>query len=319
MVAELFPGDDAWNAQRIAISIGTAVELLLKHALARQSFHLLPDRYAVETALTLDDKGTLENDLPQLTTVTGLVAFDRANAQCGLKLNKNDFERIFQVRNAAIHLGVASRTANEAAFGKMVLLTDKVFTHLGTEPSERVRYWGGEDAEKFVRAIVDQAVIEARTRYERLLRRAREDYQRLAHGLLSAGRADVIKQFAAVPPTINTAAEEASTHQCPACQNMGWVVYKVRRSHPMVEYSDDGEYGYRPVGDAYVERDGFADRFECGVCRLKLACREDLVEAAVPLEVALETDDATEAEIDDYEEALVDLHIQSMVDERRGK
>ena len=319
LVHELYPGGAAWDAQRVAISIGTAVELLLKHALARQSFHLLPDKYAVETALTLDDKGTMQDHLPQLTTVTGLVAFDRANAQCALQLNKKDFEPIFQVRNAAIHLGVASTRANEAAFKKMVLLTDRVFTHLGTEPSERVRYWGGEEAEKFVRAIVDEAVTEAKARYEQLLRRAREDYQRLARSLADAGRADVVKQFAEVTPTIDSATEEASPHQCPACQNMGWVVYEVRRSHPMVEYSDAGEYGYEPAGAAYVERDGSADRFECGVCRLKLDRRDYLVEASVPLEVELEPDDATEEEISDYEAAQVDSYIQSMIDETRGK
>jgi hypothetical protein len=84
----------------------------------------------------------------------------------------------------------------------MVLLTDRVFTHLGTEPVERVRYWGGEDAEKFVRAIVEEAVNEAKARYEQLLRRAGEDYQRLARSLADVGRAEVIKQFAEVPPTI---------------------------------------------------------------------------------------------------------------------
>ncbi|MEN4464260.1 hypothetical protein VXE65_19810 [Mycolicibacterium conceptionense] len=303
----------------MAISIGTAVELLLKYALALQSFHLLPDNFAIETALTLDGKGTAASHLPQLTTVTGTAAFDRVNKLWELKWNKKDFELIFQVRNAAIHLGVASTKANEAAFKKMVLLTDKLFTHLGTEPSARVEYWGGEEAEKFVRSIVDEAISEAKARYEQLLRRAREDYQRLERSLVEAGRAEVIKQFAAVPPTIDSPAEEASPHQCPACQNMGWVVYEVRRSHPMVEYSDNGEYGYQPVGAAYVERDGFADRFECGVCRLKLDRREYLVEAGVPLEIELEADDATEEEISDYEEAQVDLYIQSMIDEKRGK
>lgn len=319
VVNELYPGEDGWDAQRVAISIGTAVELLLKHGLARRSFHLLPDKYAVETALTLDDKGTMQDHLPQLTTVAGLVAFDRANAQCGLQLNKKDFELIFQVRNAAIHIGVASTKANEAAFKKMVLLTDRMFTHLGTEPSERVRYWGGEEAEKFVRAIVDEAISEAKARYEQLLRRAREGYQKLARGLVEAGRAEVIKQFAEVPPTIDSATEEASPHQCPACQNMGWVVYDVHRSLPMVEYSDDGEYGYEPVGAAYVERGGSADRFECGVCRLRLNRREYLIEAGVPLKVELEPDNATEEEIDDYEASQVDSYIDAMIDERRGK
>lgn len=316
LVHELYPGDSAWDARRVAISIGTAVELLLKHALVRQSFHLLPDKYAVETALTLDNKGTMQDHLPQLTTVTGLVAFDRANAQCGLQLNKKDFEQIFQVRNAAIHLGVASTTANKAAFKKMVLLTDRVFTHLSTEPSERVRYWGSKEAEKFVRAIVDEAVTEAKARYEQLLRRAREDYHRLARSLADAGRAEVIKQFAEVPPTIESASEEASPHQCPACLNMGWVVYEVQRSLPTVEYSEE-DYGYQPA--AYVDREGSADRFECGVCRLKLDRRDYLVEASVPLQVELEPDDATEEELSAYEEAQVDSYIQSMIDERRGK
>jgi hypothetical protein len=318
VVHELYPGEDEWDAQCLAISIGTAAELLLKHALALQSFHLLPDKYAVETALTLDGKGTAASHLPQLTTVAGLVAFDRANAQCGLQLNKKDFELIFQVRNSAIHLGVASTRANESAFRQMVVLIDKMFTHLGTEPSARVEYWGGEEAEKFVRAIADEAISEAKARYEQLLRRARDNYQKLAQSLVEAGRVEVIKQFAEVPPTIDSGTEEASPHRCPACQNMGWVVYEVHRSLPMVEYANDGEYGYEP-SVAYVEREGSADRFECGVCRLKLGRRDYLVEAAIPLEVELEPDDATEEEIADYEAAQVDSYIDAMIDERRGK
>lgn len=315
VVHELYPGEDGWDAQRLAISIGTAVELLLKHSLALQSFHLLPDKYAVETALTLDGKGTAAAHLPQLTTIAGLVAFDRANAQCGLQLNKKDFELIFQVRNSAIHLGVAAMEANKAAFKQMVLLTDKVFTHLGTEPPARVEYWGGEDAEKFVRAIVDEAISEAKVRYEQLLRRARDDYEKLTESLLEAGKAEVIKQFAEVPPTLNSDAEEAQSHLCPACGNMGWVVYEVQRGLPIVEYEECG----RPVGLAYVEREGSADRFECGVCRLKLDRRDYLIEAQVPLEIELDTDDATQEEVDDYEADQVDNYIDAMIDERRGK
>ena len=316
VVHELYPGEAGWDAQRLAISIGTAVELLLKHALALRSFHLLPDKYLVETALTLDAKGSARDHLPQLTTVAGLTAFERANKLCGLQLNKDDFDLIFRVRNSAIHLGVASTLANGAAFKKMVLLTDRVFTHLGTESSARIQYWGGEEAESFVRAIVDEAISEVRVRYEQLLRRATDDYQRLTESLVEAGKAEVIKQFAEVPPTINSGAEEAIPHLCPACANMGWVVYEVHRGIPMVESSDE-EFGYGAV--AYVEREGSADRFECGVCRLKLDRREYLVEAGVPLETQLDNDDATQEEIDDYEAAQVDSYIDAMIDERRGK
>ncbi|CAJ1505289.1 hypothetical protein [[Mycobacterium] burgundiense] len=318
VVHELYPGEDGWDAQRLAISIGTAVELLLKYALALQSFHLLPDKFAIETALTLDGKGTAASHLPQLTTVVGLAAFDRANGLCGLQLKKADFEQVFQVRNAALHLGVASTRANEVAFKQMVLLTDRLFTCLSTEPSTRVQYWGGEDAEKFVRAIVDKAISEARVRYEQLLRRARDDYQKLTESLVEAGKSEVIRQFAEVPPTINSGAEEVSPYQCPACHNMGWVVYEVHRSPPTVEYSEEGGYGNQPFA-AYVERDGSADRFECGVCRLKLDRRSYLVEAAVPLEIQLHPDDATQEEIDEYEADQVESHIDFMIDVARGK
>lgn len=314
---ELYPGEAGWDAQRLAISIGTAVELLLKYALALQSYHLLPDKYAVETALTLDGKGTARAHLPQLTTVAGLMAFERANKLCGLQLNKDDYEVIFQVRNSALHLGVASTRANEGAFKQMVLLTDKLFTHLSTEASARIQYWGGDDAENFVRAIVDEAISEARVRYEQLVHRARIDYQNLTRSLIEAGKADVIRQFAEVPPTINPGTEEALPYRCPACENMGWVVYEVHRGVPMVEYPDE-DLGYRPSA-AYVERDGSADRFECGVCRLKLDRREYLAEAGVPLDTQLDADDATQEEIDDYEAGQVDSYIDFMIDERRGK
>ncbi|GAA1661890.1 hypothetical protein MMUR_39780 [Mycolicibacterium murale] len=76
-----------------------------------------------------------------------------------------------------------------------------------------------------------------------------------------------------------------------------------RRSYPMVEYSEAGDYGYEPAGAAHVERNGCAERFECGVCRLKLDRRGYLVEAFIPLEVVPEPDAATEDEISEYEEA----------------
>lgn len=319
VVHELYPGEDGWDAQRLAISIGTAVELLLKHALALQSFHLLPDKYGVETALTLDGKGTPVSHLPQMATVAGTTLAERASKLWELKWGKDDFDLIFRVRNTALHLGVASTQANKDAFKKMVLLTDRLFTHLGADTAARVEYWGGEESEKFVRAIVNEAISEAKARYEQLLRRAREDYEKLIQSLVEASRAEVIKQFAAVPPTIDSGNEEAKPHRCPACQNMGWVVYEVHRGLPMVEYSDDGDYGYEPAGAAYVERDGLADRFECGVCRLKLDRRGYLVEAGVALEIDLEADDATQEELDEYEAAQVDSHIDYMIDQARGK
>jgi hypothetical protein len=311
----LYPGESGWDAQRVAISIGTAVELLLKHALALRSFQLLPDKYATETALTLDGKGTATENLPQLTTVAGTVAFERANKLCGLQLKKEDVELIFRVRNSAIHLGIASTQANKTAFTKMVLLTDRLFTHLGADLSKRVQYWGGERAEQFVRAIVTEAVNEVRVRYQQLVDQAERDYEVLVQSLVGAGRADVIKQFAEVPPTLYSGAEEAVPHLCPACGNMGWAVYEVHRGLPTVEYDEFG----RAAGAAYVEREGVADRFECGVCRLKLDRRDYLVEAAVPLEIELDADDATEEEIDGYEAAQVDSYIDAMIDERRGK
>lgn len=314
---ELYPGEAGWDAQRLAISIGTAVELLLKNVLARQSFHLLTDKYSNETALTLDGKGTASAHLPQLTTVAGLAAFDRVNKLCGLQLKKDDFELIFQVRNSAAHLGVASVHTNKAAFRQMVLLTDRLFTYLGSDTPTRIGYWGGEDAESFVRAIVDEAISEVRVKYEQLVRRAKVDYQKLSLSLIEAGKAEVIRQFAEVPPTIDVDAEEASPHQCPACENMGWVVYEVSRSIPFVEHTED-EFRYE-LGDAYVEREGSAVRFECGVCRLKLDRRDYLVEAGIALETDLDPDDATPEEIDNYESAQVDSYIDSMIDERRGK
>lgn len=317
---ELYPGEGGWDAQRLAISIGTAVELLLKHVLAQQSYHLLPDKsFSIETALTLDGKPpTTVSHLPQLTTVAGLAAFDRVNALCSLKLQKDDFKIIFEVRNAALHLGVASTKSNADAFKQMVLLIDRLFTHLGTEPSARVEYWGGDDAEAFVRAIVDQAISEVRVRYEQLVREAKTVYEKLLGGLADESKPAVIAQYAAVRPTIDSGVEEVSTHQCPACQNMGWVVYEVHRSTPTVEYPERGEYGYEPTF-AYVDREGSANRFECGVCRLKLDRRDYLVEADVPLEVVLEPGEATEDEISEYEEAQVDSYIQQQIDEARGK
>lgn len=314
VVYELYPGDDGWDAQRLAISIGTAVELLLKHALALQSFHLLPDKYAVETALTLDGKGTPVSHLPQMATVAGTPLVERANKLWELKWGKEDFDLVFRVRNTALHLGVASTQSNKDAVEKMVLLTDRLFTHLGTDTAAQVEYWGGEDAEKFVRAIVDKAISEAKVRYEQLLRRAKDAYEKLTESLLEVGKAEVIKQFADVLPTLDSD-EEAQSHVCPACGNMGWVVYEVDRGLPMVEYE---EYG-QPAGTAYVEREGSADRFECGVCRLKLDRREFLVEAGVALEIELEPDDATEEEINDYEASQVDAYIDDMIDQARGK
>lgn len=317
IVHGLYPGEGGWDAQKLAISIGTAVELLLKHALAVQSFHLLPDKFSVDTALTLDGKSGGTPHLPQLTTVAGLAAFERGNKLFGLKLRKEDFDLIFQVRNSALHLGVASTLANKDAFKQMVLITDTLFTYLNARPADRVRYWGGEDAEKFVRAIVDEAISEARIKYEQLVHDASATYQRWSLDLIEAGRAAVITQFAEVPPTIVPHAEEAIPQQCPACGNMGWVVYQVARGVPTVEYEDE-EFGYR-ASEAYVERDGTADRFECGVCRLKLDRREYLVEAGVPLDAELDPDVASEQELAEYEEAQVESYYESMSEMEHGK
>ncbi|GAA4746315.1 hypothetical protein GCM10023217_14930 [Gordonia alkaliphila] len=316
LACKLHPGSEGWDAQQLAISIGTSVELLIKHMLAQRSFNLLADRFSDDTALTLDGKASKSVSLPPLTTVTAAAAFDRAKRVCNLNLVKSDYDIVFEVRNAALHLGIASEHANTEALKKMAALAGEIFDHLGVSRAKRSAYWGGAAAHAFVESLVDEAADEVRARYDWLLSVARSNYEQLVENLVGSGKESVVRQFAEVRPTIDPIAEESVPQQCPACRNMGWIVYAVDRSSPIVEYADE-EYGYR-LSETYVERDGIADRFECGVCRLKLSRREYLVQAKMPMETTLEPDGATEQEISDYADAQIERYIESMDEQARG-
>ncbi|MEP9391114.1 hypothetical protein ABLE94_02495 [Gordonia sp. VNK1] len=318
VAVSLHSSDGGWDAQRLAISIGTAAELLLKHALTMESFHLLPDKgFSVDTALSLAGRAKARDGLPKLTTVAGPAALQRVDQVFTLRLKREDFDPIFQVRNTALHLGVASTKVNTEAFKQLVILTEVLFEHLNTDARTRTWYWGGEEAEHFVKVIIDDAATEAQSAYEALIHRARVAYRRLTLSLVDADRSDVIHQFAEVTPTFDEETEVALSHQCPACKNMGWVVYQVERGWPTVEYPDDDFNHHRKI--PYVDREGIADRFECGVCRLKLDHSIYLDSAGVDMRIDLESDDATEAEVDAAEEAAIDNYISSQIDELRGK
>lgn len=291
-----------------AISIGTAAELLAKSTLASISFGLVgANTQSVDTVLALDGMPRLEHGLPVMQSTTGKESIERLNRVKFIpsgKLSADEFELLLTVRNTAIHMGVAVPATNAVALGKLVELARRILQHrTDLSESDKDNFWGGQRNAHLVEQLVLAAHEQAGTAYNATISEARRRYSSFFAALRPEGRAFVINQFAATKPLIGSS-EQVRPHPCPACGNMGWVVYDVTRGPVQTDY--DGDADFHHGVSVWVELEGRAVGFECSVCKLQLGDDDELEFAEVPMEVVLGEDDADAIETGEHAENLYD-------------
>lgn len=290
-----------------AISIGTAVELLAKSSLAAISFGLVgAEKQTVETVLALDGKPRLKHGLPVMQSAVGkesIARLTRANPALDGKLSPEKFEVLLAVRNAAIHMGLAAQATNVVALATLVEMAGQLLAHRpDLSAADKDGFWGESNVDVVAQLVVEAQDL-ARVNYAAKIAKARSRYLNFVATLKSDGRADVINQFASVTPS-TAWSEQVRSHPCPACENMGWIVYDVTRGPVQTDF--DGDADFHHGVSVWVELLGLAMGFECNVCALDLSEDDELEFAGIPRQVVLGEDDADAIETGEYAEDLYD-------------
>ncbi|MFI6774821.1 hypothetical protein [Nocardia sp. NPDC050412] len=215
---------------------------------------------------------------------------------------------VFDVRNAAAHMGLVDRSELEEALNKMVELSEELLAVVGSENAElhRVAYWGMS-----LIAQVDERLRrqkrERRIRFEQLKGLAFRELERLRKRLDD----DALFELAEKEPDSYFDDSENSDERfrrrlCPVCGFDGWLEYVIRRSGIITDGDYDGNLG------KYIDLTATPKEFFCRVCSLRLD-EELLFEADMGNEYHLEPVQPTQEELDAEEEYA----IESYLDERR--
>lgn len=278
-------------------AMGQASELLVKSTLAGINPVLLADKANMATLLKLTDNPT-DGALGKMTTVGAQDAVKRLN-ECRPRSTPEISQptRALEVRNDAIHLGLAPRKDElDAALNELVRLAEQVFEvrkALG-QSHDWSEFWSAKHIQ----------IVEARQRafhqqlvehYQDLIATAQESYRKMTEYLSKEAKNRLVAELASRVPFLGER-EEVRRHTCPACANTMWVIYDVQRDVDI----DDSEM---PSGGSSIPHGySFYARVHarvasalCPVCRLALD-QSDLLLTDIPYTLDLGVREATEEE-----------------------
>lgn len=256
--------DDTREVIMAAIATGSAVELMTKAHLAQISPVLLAERADLDTLLHLLGVGERTKARPSairtISATTALKHARRLNPEIAYSTPGDDL--VFDVRNAAVHVGIVSQEELHEAVGIMVRILDSLLVL--SEWPDRGGFWG-EDWLSAVDALADAAAGAVRRRLESKLASARARLATLLTGLDATASAVVRTNLAARSSRISIDHDERVT--CPVCQEQAWLVCVVVDETREVD-TDEGMY-LDVVGQT-----AWPEEFTCNVCGLELDSRE---------------------------------------------
>lgn len=275
----LVGSNDALELIDQAVSIGASVELLVKSTLAGIDVHLIRTTTgnSHDTTMALIGKPKTIGRLPVLKTIggkDGIVLLNRCQTELGVGGSTiRSEEKLFAVRDSAVHLGLVDRDENDEAVTLLVKVTKSLLelrNRLG-QPSDWPQYWA--DQLEPANEIENRAAEALSTRYEQQLASARRSFQLRWP---NPGRDKNLIQL--LEQTKPRHERDQVTHPvtCPACSNQGWVTYDVERSDPQIDDSD------APHSVAwFVKLTGRRRDFDCQVCQLFLDDPDELDQAGI--------------------------------------
>ncbi|MFI6168949.1 hypothetical protein ACIBCN_19370 [Nocardia sp. NPDC051052] len=212
---------------------------------------------------------------------------------------------VFDVRNAAAHMGFVDISELDEALNKMVEVCEELLVVVSSEHAElhREAYWG-----KSLVAQVDERLRqqkrERRIRFEQLKGLAARELERLRKRLDD----DALFELAEKEPDSyfddsDHSEERYRRRLCPVCGFDGWLEYIINRSGIIT----DGDYEGSLV--RYVDLTATPKEFFCRACSLRLD-EELLPEAGMSEEHHLEPAEPTQEELDAEEEYAIDSYLE---------
>jgi hypothetical protein len=280
-------------------SIGAAAELLVKSTLAGIDASLLAGNASTTTLLALIASPLARAG--KVFTVGGVDAVRRLN-ECRPQNSKAiaDPKLVFEVRNEALHMGLASEDATiEDALTELVTLADSVFEIRRTlhQYADWDTFWSPKHL-KIVQARQQAGYEKLRQHFDGLMDAARNAYARLTAGLDADARIRLIAELVTRAPEVGDA-EMPRSHACPACQNTLWVVYDVVRDVEVDDSDAPNSFGY------FVKQSAYVASASCPVCGLVLS-QSDMVLTDIPFVLDLGDDEASPDEIEGWQDAQHD-------------
>jgi len=274
-----FTSDIRLDQLDAAASIGCAVELLAKSYLARIEPALLAERVDRNSILILTNKAHLTSTpVTQVRTLSADAALTTVKHLLpGLPYNSQADGEVLQVRNAALHMGLVSRTQLRAAVVTMVAVVEALLPALDLE---REPFWGHELA-TVATEMLNQAADELRRVVAAKLAAARLRLVGLLGGLDDAGRKAVL---AALNGRQRSYTDHEEPQTCPVCKQNAWLLCGEERGPLEWDYDDEG-FGY-----PRVDLTAWPFRFECGTCELELEGDELRLFDEFPQQIELEPD-----------------------------
>ncbi|GGI70641.1 hypothetical protein GCM10007175_04280 [Pseudarthrobacter scleromae] len=264
----------AWDDLQLldaAVAIGSAVELLAKAILSDVDPVLLLDRQEDRKSLMLlsgeaaHPKGINPNPLT-VKSISATKAVNRLTDLGLVKWDKTD-DVVFDVRNAATHMGLVSPEMVQVAVVAMVGFCDKAREYFG---KGEIAWWGVANidiatkmlagAEKRLALLVAGKFSTAR----QVLARHREE------GLSADLQDAILSSKAEEEPSL--LAELAGRLPCPVCAYSGWAIGFSRVDRALEPGSLEAMTG--------ADMDVWA--FQCHVCGLVLDGYEQILECGLP-------------------------------------
>lgn len=295
-----------------ATSIGTSVELLSKAALALISPTLIAEKdpkslllysgVAVPGTSTHEVKTKLVGDCLQILSQSTWVTYN----------SKSD-QKVFSVRNLALHSGQVDTTAFNEALTIMTRLNEEMLfiTQAHDSSLDRDTFWGAH-----LLTQVDERLknVQAarKLELEELKAAARRSYEQLQARIDDEALRELAERDPEIddPTVANLPDFEPERSECSVCGSLGWLGYEATDRGPAyVEQDWRGDECY------FVEMTIEAVRYVCIVCALRLG--PELLRLEGINDVRNITVEATHEEIEALEQYEIDQYLMEQSERDR--
>jgi hypothetical protein len=293
-----------------ATSIGTAVELLAKAALALVSPTLIAEKDPKSLLLYSGIPTTPAHEAKTKLAIDCLLLLKHSHS---VKFSLPTDSKVFSVRNLALHIGQVDATLFDEALNTMTRVNEEILDVVKTYDAslDRSTFWGTELLDHVDERLKGEREAK-KLELEELKAAARRDYERLKQMDLSdAALTQLADRDPAIDdPVIASADYYPERPECPVCGFDGWLGYAVTdRGTAYVETDpmhDDAWY--------FVDLTVEAVQFVCVVCGLNLDA--DLIRLEGMDNVREITVEATQEEIDALEQYQIETYLEDLYRER---
>lgn len=269
---------------RGAIATGSALEMLTKAFLSTINPAMLVERSEKDSLLFLVDQGHRADTGSSPTDVRTLAASDalllakKVIPGGAFSWNSQSDRKVLQVRNAALHLGLADPAELHEACVIMTRLVSQLLPQMSVDSTT---FWG--DLESLAQTLLDEAATERKRTVEVAKAAAKAFFLRLVSGLDTSTRSAVIASLVDRVEPVADDETHVAEQECPVCESTGWLSCDIVRGelqHEAVDWHDV---------DVWVDRSAIPFYFQCGVCGLELE-GDQLLEADLSREIELDPD-----------------------------